>query len=318
MKVSTTVTWPQMGTRKPVTLESLIAPSVRSFDATQGSLSVQVSDRIGHGVSGLTLNLTGGATLSDATSSDGCVLWGYLPAGSGYAVGFSRPGYVQPDGSPVTSAPVAVVGGQTSNLAFQYDMGGYLQANFVTRRNPADRTFMRTYPGSAHVTRGAVSKVFPVTDDRLVTGLLFPFTSAYTIDGDSCAAADGSRGLASPSNPGGLAPAPVSATVGPGTTTTSADVHLPALNVKVTTDGTPDSGPATAVRVTTSCGTVYRRPTLADGSIADPGFPLGSDFEICVTDGTHSHVVRRDNLNYNAPSIPIDIRAATDAAGTCP
>jgi hypothetical protein len=320
MKVSTTVTWPAMGTRKPVTLESLISPSVRAFDATQGSLSVQVSDRSGHGVSGLTLALSGGATLSDVTSSDGCVLWGYLPAGSGYAVGFSRPGYLQPDGSPAVNAPVAVVGGQTANVAYQYDAGGYLQTSFVTRRQRTDgTTTMPTNPRFAHVTKGGVASPFPVVGDLLTSGPLFPFTSTYAVDGDSCLAADSSLAKASPIASGGSAPARVTATVDPGATTTTAAVHLPAMNFRVTTDGTADVGANTVVRVTTPCGTVYRRTTIAGGWIDDPGFPVGSALAICVSDGIHSQQLARDNLNFNAdPALfAVDIKAATDPAGTC-
>jgi hypothetical protein len=69
--------------------------------------------------------------------------------------------------------------------------------------------------------------------------------------------------------------------------------------------------------VTTGCGTVYHRTTIAGGWIDDPGFPIGSNFEICVSDGTHSHAVMRDNLDYNEASFTIDIKAATDPAGTC-
>ena len=69
MKVSTVVTWPQMGTRKPVTLESVVSPGVRSFGENQGSLAVHVSDRNGNPVSGLQVGLTGATTLSDATSA---------------------------------------------------------------------------------------------------------------------------------------------------------------------------------------------------------------------------------------------------------
>jgi hypothetical protein len=157
---------------------------------------------------------------------------------------------------------------------------------------------------------------FPVTGDRLTSGLLFPFSDPYTIDPDSCSAADSNRGVANPAR-FGSAPLPVSATVGPGTTRASAAVRLPAMNIKVTTDGTPDVGPPAAVRVTTSCGTVYQRTTIAGGWIDDPGFPLGSSFEVCVSDGVHRQVSTRSNLNFNASDIPIDIKAAIDPAGTC-
>jgi Tfp pilus assembly protein PilV len=316
MKVSTTVTWPQMGARRPVTLESLITPDVRAFDAAQGSLSVQVSRADGSALGGLPVGLSGGATLSDATSSDGCVLWGYLPAASGYAVGFSLPGYVQPDGSAAVNAPVAVVGGQTSNLAFQYDVAGALQTSFTTRRLPSTAA-LPTNPQQAHVTNaGGVSIAFPVTGTRLTSGPLFPSTSAYTVHADTCATSEVPSPPPAPFPSGpGPAPTAVSALVTPGTTITSASMRLPALDVRVTSAGTPVAG--ATVRVTTACGTVYRRTTMADGKLADPGFPFGSGLALCVSDGTRSRQLSRDNTNFNAGAFAIDI-ASSDPLGTCP
>lgn len=317
MKVSTTVTWPQMGTRRPVTLESLITPRVRAFDAAQGSLSVQVSRGDGSGVSGLPINLSGGATLSDATSSDGCVLWGYLPAGSGYAIGFSLPGYVQPDGSSAVAAPVAVVGGQTSNRAFQYDVAGTLQTSFTTRRLP-NTAPLPTEPQQAHVTNAAgVSIAFPVTGTRLTSGPLFPSTSAYTVHADTCEAAEVPFPPPKPfpSSPGGAAPTAVSGKVTPGTATTTPSMRLPAMDMQVKSAGTPVVG--ATVRVTTACGTLYRRTTIADGMLEDPGFPFGTSLAICVSDGTRRHKQIQDNTNFNAARFTIDI-APGDPFGTCP
>jgi Tfp pilus assembly protein PilV len=315
LKVSTTVTWPQMGTRKPVTLESLITPSVRAFDAAQGALSVQVSHADGSGVSGLPINLSGGATLSDATSSGGCVLWGYLPAGSGYAVGFSLPGYVRPDGSAAVSAPVAVVGGQTSNLAYQYDVAGALQTTFTTVRAPGTPA-LPTNPQRAHVTNaGGVSIAFPVAGDRLTSGPLFPSTSAYTVHADTCASSEVPSQPPKPLPVTPPAPTAVAAVVMPGTTTTSSTMRLPAMDLQVTSGGTPSAG--AAVRVTTGCGTVYRRTTMADGRLGDPGFPFGVGLAICASDGTRRHKQNEDNTNFNAPSIAVAIKP-DDPLGTCP
>lgn len=317
MKVSTTVTWPQMGTRKGVTLESLVTPSVRAFDTAQGSLSVQVLKADGSGLVGLPINLSGGATLSDATSSDGCVLWGYLPAGSGYAVGFSRPGYVQPDGSPAVGAPAAVVGGQTSNLAFQYDLAGTLEASFTTRRLPS-KTEFPSYPQKAHVTTaGGVSIAIPVTGDHLASGPLFPATSAYTVHADSCSASEVPIPAPRPS-PISMGPAPsaISAIVTRGATTTiPTSMRLPALDVQVTSGGAPVVG--ATVRVTSACGTVYRRTTNADGKLDDPGFPYGTALGICVSDGTRMHTLTKSNTNFNEAGFAVAV-APDDPSGTCP
>ena len=221
LKLSTVVTWDNMGTRKPVTLESLITPGVRSFGSGQGSLAVQVTDRAGNGVSGLQLGLSGTATRSDTTSADGCVLWGYLTAGSGYTLGFSRPpDYVTPDGQQIVSKPVTVVGDQTSNIALQYDRGGYLTTSFVTRI-VADGADIATSPQFAHVTHsggGGVARSWPVTGTSTTSPLLFPFTSAYTVQADSCSASDVPPTPEEPNPPTPAAPAAVTGIVMPGLT----------------------------------------------------------------------------------------------------
>jgi len=315
LKVSTRVTWANMGTRKPVTLESLITPGVRSFGSGQGSLAVQVTDRNGNGLSGLALGLSGTATRSETTSASGCVLWGYLPAGGGYTLGFSRPpDYVTPGGQQVVSKPVAVVGDQTSNVALQYDRGGYLTTRFVTRTAQYG-TDLPTSPGFAHVTHsgaGGVTRSWAVTGTSTTTSpLLFPFTSAYTVQADSCSASAVPPSPEEPSPPTPAAPATVTGSVTPGmTSSTSTVVRIPSPNIRVL-DGA-------IVRVTTGCGTVYRRTTDAEGYLPDPGFPYTRTLAVCVSlrGRQHQEVVSNTNFNMSADTY-IDATTAT-TAGTCP
>jgi hypothetical protein len=330
MKVSTTVTWPEMGTRKPVALASLIAPGVKAFDATQGSLAVQVTDRLGAGVGGLQVNLSGPTTLTDTTNASGCVLWGYLPAGSGYAVGFSKPpDYVTTDGSQVVSRPATVVGQQTSNVAVQYDRGGYLQTSFWTQRS-VNGTKIASSPVKAHVTNsggGGVSIDMPVAGSVATSGLLFPFTSAYTVHADSCAATEATAPEAqNPPTP--AAPSATAGVVASGLTTTATSpapspwgMQLPSPNIKVRSGSPLSTRAGLTVRVTTPCGTVFPpRTTIAGGILADPGFPYtatGTSLAICVSDGTRQVETTHANTNFNNNlSFTIDI--PSDAAlGTC-
>jgi Tfp pilus assembly protein PilV len=311
MKLSTVVTWSAMGTRKPVTLESLINPGVRAFDAGQGTLAIKISDRDGNPVSGLQLDLSGGATLSDTTSSAGCVLWGYLPPGSGYKLGFSRPpDYVLTDGSQVASVPVAVVGDQTSNVALQFDRGGYLQTTFKTRKRSSGPGFVTT-PQAAHVTNsggGGVSISYAASGDHATSPLLFPFTSAYTIHPDSCASAEVPASVDPSTGP----PVATSATVARGTTTSTIS-WLPALNLKVTAGGGPVDH--AAVRLTTPCNTVYHRTTMSDGVIDDPGIPYAASVAICVSDGMRQVLTTSPNVKLvTSPTINIP---TTAPSGTC-
>jgi hypothetical protein len=318
LKLSTVVTWPQMGRRKPVTLESLITPGVRSLGANQGSLAVQVTDATGAGLSGLQLNLSGPTTLSDTTSASGCVLWGYLAAGSGYTLGFSLPGYVTPDGSQVVNKPVAVVGDQTSNVAMQYDRGGYLQTSFVTWR-AANGALIATNPQFAHVTNSngtSTPIVYPVTSSTATSGLLFPFSTAYTVQPDKCMGGEVPATPEDPSPPTAALPPAVTAKVIAGATTTTIARRLPSPNIRITFGGTALVG-ATA-RVTSPCGTVYRRQTTTNGVLTDPGFPYAANLDICVTDGTRQVLTNRSNTNFNNSSnFTVNITSSSPL-GSCP
>jgi len=308
MKLTTTVTSPALGNRPPAKLESLITPPVRSFDENQGSLAAQVNDRNGDPVSGLTMNLTGPATMSEATNSKGCVLWGYIPAGSGYTVTASRSGYVQPDGSSAIAEPASVVGDQTANVDLQYDLAGGIRAAFITKRTAA--TQMNTQPQKAMLESPSaqfVPRAFSLTANQLDTGLvLFPFTTPYTIYADSCATAKppvGNLGSA-------LAPA--------GSTSASATVQIPALNILVKKNGANVAN--ATVKVTSPCGTtVYARSTLSNGTIDDPGFPWGNLLNVCVSDGTRKRIVGTVvNKTYPVTNVTYDIGTSGSTTGACP
>ena len=256
------------------------------------------------------------ASLSVATSDKGCVLWGYLASGSAYTLGFSLAGHVLENGSQVASRPVAVVGGQTSNVAIQYDRGGRIQTTFRTKRR-ATGGLISTSPQAVHVTStggGGVSVAYTATGDQATSGLLFPFpSSGYTIHPDSCAGAEVPVPAPLPKPLSPAAPTAVSAVVERGMTT-SATVRLPALNMIVTSSGVPVSG--AQIRVTSPCATVYRRTTNAAGLIDDPGFPYAASVDICVSDGTRKLETARDNTNFNGTQLTLDI-ASTDPVGTC-
>jgi Tfp pilus assembly protein PilV len=318
MKISTVVTWPDMSGRKPVTLESISTPGVRAFGADQGSLAVKISDGNGDAVSGVQLNLSGGATLSDATNAAGCVMWGFLPVAASYSLSASRtPDYVTPDGAQTAVAPITLSGGATTTRELRYARGGYIAANFVTKRTADISSLMPTEPKNAHVTHSGMiaPKPLSVTSSSGTSGLLFPFTSAYAIHADSCSAAEVPVPAPLPSPRLPAAPTAAAATVKAGTTTDPVTVQLPALNIKVKSDG--EFKPDAIVRVTTPCGTVYRRTTTSNGEITDPGFPYAESLDICVSDGTHERTLTRSNKNFNVTIVLMSIVSSTDASGTC-
>jgi len=305
MKVTTTVTATAFGNRRPVTLESIIAPPARTFGEDQGSLAVRVSDRAGDPVSGVTLSLTGAATLSDATNANGCVLWGYLDAGGGYTISASSGGFVQPSGNPMIAEAASVIGDQTANVDLTYDKAGAARAAFTTQRT-ATSAVTSTSPQKAMIAKSSapfIPRAYTVTGDQLDTGLvLFPFTDPYSIYADSCVSSiPPAEHLGAASVPRGAASSVVT-------------VQIPAANILVSKDGVPRSG--IVVKVTSPCGVVYTRETLTDGTVDDPGFPYGT-LTVCVSDGVKHAEGSVLNTVYPATNATFDIGASA-SGGPCP
>ena len=104
------------------------------------------------------------------------------------------------------------------------------------------------------------------------------------------------------------APTAVSKTVEPGLTTATPVVRLPALNLTITADDVPVAG--AQIRVTTPCGTVYRRTTDADGLIDDPGFPYAEAQDVCVSDGSRKLETTLASTNFNGSNLTLDITSS--------
>jgi len=65
LKITSSVTWPVMQGRNPVSVSSLVAPPNGSFGPTQGSLLVRINDRNGAGSPSLAVNVSGPSTSAD-------------------------------------------------------------------------------------------------------------------------------------------------------------------------------------------------------------------------------------------------------------
>jgi Tfp pilus assembly protein PilV len=308
MKLTTSVTYPTIGKRKPITLESLVAPPARTFGPNEASLSVHVKNGQvpAAPIAGLTLNLTGAKTLSDVTSADGCVLWGFLPATGTYTVTGSIPGHVTPEGSPtITKTYNNLPGNQTTAFSSEYDLPGGIRATFTTKRS-ASAPVTSTAPQKAmvdHTDARFVAKAFNVTGDALDSGLtLWPFSSPYSIYAGSCTSA------VPPTANLGSALAVVGAMSSP------AAVQIPALNIHVHKSGVNVTNATVKV---TSCGTTYTRQTGAAGLVDDPGFPYGDNLAVCVSDGSKKRTASVDNKTFPATAVSYDLNYWLAGSGPC-
>lgn len=307
LSIDTTVSSPALGTAKPVSMNSIVSPPARAFDAGQGALAVQALDSKGAPVADLPMSLTGPRNVTGVTNEKGCVLWGYLPAGNTYHLTFSTTGWVDPSGATSVDKTITIVGEQTRNEVVNYDRGGALRAHFVT--TPVGGSVKQpTKPVAATIENPgppATTLSYSLgTSDVLETPLLYPFTSDYSVYA-SC-------GAAKPTSP-------VVADVVPGQTVDTADVVLPSLAVTVKNGSTVLSG--ARVTVSTACGTRISRLTNASGTLDDPGYPWGA-LTVCAQKGTSpSQVYKKVTVtNTTLPGTtvaPFDLSTGTTAGG-CP
>ena len=182
MSLKTTVTWAEMGPRKPVVLQTMVAAPV----GAGGGLVVSVTGATGQAVPSIPLTLSsgGGAATTDAS---GCARWDAVSAGTGYSLSASVPGYVQPNGEQdVSITGLNIAAEETAQKSFAYDRGGSVRLQFQQKttgastwtqrrfRRPAGRRRargqqQRHQAGHAGLRRGRLGRaLLPVPVDRVL------------------------------------------------------------------------------------------------------------------------------------------------------
>jgi Tfp pilus assembly protein PilV len=311
LRISSTVTWPGM-TIKPVAIESVVAPPSGSFGTNQGSLAVQVRDRNGAGVPGVSVALSGPQAYADTTNAQGCVLWGYLPVGS-YTVALSKAGYVDGQGVAQPSKPIGVVGEATTTLAFDYDAGGQAQAVYQTLTGAGGTPIAANGTSFRLVTSHQAVPLGPYGDGQphatFPSSPVFPYSDPYAAYAGSCAGAD----------PNAYGQPQQFVTVAPGGAT-NVTLREPPVDLRVMLSGAPEQGATVKLTATGSgCSAVTARTTGADGYLTDRALPYGP-YSVCVQDaagrkktGTVSNTVAS---GVPVASATFDMTGAP--AGTCP
>ena len=101
IKISSSVTWPSIGSRPPVVSATLVAPPNGSISANSGALAIAVEDAANVGIPNVGISGSGAGSFTGSTGSTGCAIFGNLPAGS-YSVSVSgvAAGLVDNDGDP--------------------------------------------------------------------------------------------------------------------------------------------------------------------------------------------------------------------------
>jgi Tfp pilus assembly protein PilV len=313
IQIRSTVTWPSIGSRPPVVAQSLVAPPNGSVSANSGSLAVQIEDAENAGLEGVGLSGTGAGTFSGTTGTNGCAVFGNLPAGN-YTLTVSGSSLVDKNGEAPKPQSTSVVAESTNTLALQYDVAGDVKTKFETRVGG------NLVPSSADAVvlfnsgmKAAKAFGTPGTPQKEVTATpLFPFTSTYSIYAGTCVGNNPSE--FSKTLPLG---AVGEALVSPGGST-PATIVLPALHMTAWS-GTNAESPGTAVagatvKVTdTKCEegnpVVRTFTTDAQGGLPDPGLPY-SAYSVCVSDGK-KHIT---TAGVNVPFDPENVEAGTNLA----
>ena len=293
IKISSTVTWPSIGGRPPVNSASIVAPPNGSISASSGSLAIGVEDSQNVGIPGIALVGTGAGSFSGVTDSNGCAIFGNLPAGD-YTVAVSgvAAGLVDRDGNPPLSQQTSVVAESTNTLVLQYDDPGTIPVTFTTRPSPAAAPVASSADSVMFFNTGLTTpRLFgtPGVATSTITGIsLFPFASDYAVYAGTCEADN--------PNPADDDPPPVPEAVAsvllPPGGSQPASIQLPALYLTVmsgTGSGAPGS-PVTGAVVRIADRNCPDEPTTgfkrtfatnSQGKLANPGLPY-SAYDVCV------------------------------------
>lgn len=322
IRISSTVTWPSIGSRPPVVIQSIVAPPNGTIAANRGALAIAVKGGAGQPIPEIGLSGSGAGSFSGSTSENGCVIFGNLPAGS-YTVSVNAPGYVDKDGKSPGSVTAGVVELSTNTLALQLDLPGAVNVSFTTLKG-GQLVTSSAQSLVAFNTGMTSAQIFESNQvaATLTASPLFPFSSPDTIYAGECEANN-----PNPDNetggPGEAAQASVNVTPG---STSSATVQLPALNLRVS-DGTGASDPGSPIEganvFITDIGcaaegktVVHDRQTNGSGELADPGLPWGT-YDVCVQ---HSgNFARVQNVDLKDLTAPADLAfyMGSASAGSC-
>jgi Tfp pilus assembly protein PilV len=192
LKISSSVSWSNMGALKPIAVSSLVAPSSGQL-ANKGTLAIQVTDQANNGISNLPVTVGSPANLTDSTDTSGCTVFNAVDSGT-YAVSFSQAGYVDTGGNNAISKNFSVIAGTTTTQQILYAQAGSIAASFDTKVGSAS-------PVATTATDVTVShNNLPAPGRRIFSAAsaqnsisatsLFPFTSGYGVYSGRCAAND--------------------------------------------------------------------------------------------------------------------------------
>lgn len=236
LRVTVSVTWPQMNGVLPVQSQTVITPPVGTYDANSGNIAVSILDRNAGPQQSMpvTVTDTSGNATTLITTKDGCAFFAYLAPGK-YTVSVHVDGYVNDQRQITPTTTVVVVAGSTVTAQFSYDLESELDVTMVgAAGGTVPDGVPMTIANTGLLPNGLMGIVGTgrTGPSRAIQGL-FPFLSGYQVWAGQCLDAD-PQGI-NPTNgqpyyPGATRDPAFGMT--PGATTTG-NVNVPSLSIQV-------------------------------------------------------------------------------------
>jgi Tfp pilus assembly protein PilV len=185
LRISSTVTWPNMGSAKPIVAESIISARASENDVTLGALTVLVQDTAANPVAGATVTAAGKTEVTDGT---GCAIFARIPAGP-TDVTFSKGGMVDKNNQSLgVDKNVSIVAGQTSLVMESYDYPTAVPAQFIDESNGSALSWSAvSLKGGNSVA--VLNNVGGSTTSKS-TSNLFPWTTGWSAYAGNCTGND--------------------------------------------------------------------------------------------------------------------------------
>jgi hypothetical protein len=292
LQTTSSVSWPALGTRAPVTESSIVSTPASA------ALLVKVYNQKSEPLEGATITLNG--ALAQTTPISGCVVYGGLSAGT-FNVLASRESYVDAQGeSPPPAKPVTVSGTALATTEFTIAPPGSITAEFENNEVAVTGDTFFAKNGGIATPSNFVGGAVGAFASSVTLKKLFPFAApnAYTVFAGDC----------EKNNPEVIAsPNPIVAGVKEVTDRTAqvepngiapVKVEVPAVNITVyegtkTTPGNPVTSASSAEITNTECAATnsqnfepvpyeHKVSFDASGHMVPAYQPYAKQLEFCV------------------------------------
>jgi Tfp pilus assembly protein PilV len=236
VQITSTVTAPTL--QNPVSLQSIISPSSGSLDPSHGTISFQVNNALGTGVSGVAISGSGTGNFNGTTESGGCAVFADLPAGN-YRVTATANGLITPEGTTTwEKEQVGAPASSTQQVSLRFDKAGTVKPAFVYKEPktsaltaaPVDSMELYNSENEARTLTFGTPNL-TTRSSTLEDAVVFPFKTKYAVYAGSC-----TTNNPDPESKSINAAAIASVAVTGGGTATPT-IQIPALNLTVKDSG---------------------------------------------------------------------------------